>query len=342
MNAILGKSQGSTVVERIDQPGKEWGKRCSGEELCTMFLSGLGDDKFRDMTGLPASKSPALLFELMRRKARRFSQLLELLAKMFGSAALEARTCLRDEELFQSIVTPSNGLPQGLESAPESHRAALHACGPLMKALSEETQHYYVEGKQEITWGRGSSATKKRLISVWLVYTRNPEKSYLPYRSVRAAERGKNGDLAAVYDERLTRDSTMLSFLDVCFSLKLPNVGDCPLMDGKGRGLMDAPRRVKESVVGMYLNSAKDKTGTVSKPPNCTRLWDPDWTSFGNSKNPISVPDDARMGLVLTKDIQAYDELVYCYDWAKHENSNCCRSSSMDIYHRLSKSGGNR
>ncbi len=177
---------------------------------------------------------------------------------------------------------------------------------------------------------------------MWLVYTLNPEKSNLPYRSVRAVEPGTNGDLAALYSERLIGDSTMLTFLDVCFTLKFPNVGDCPLMDGKGRGWMDAPRRVKESKVGMYLNSAMDKTGAVAKPPNCTRLWDPDWNTFGSSKNLISVPDDARMGLVLTKDVKAYDELLYTYHWAKHESSTCSRRSQEDIYQVLSRSGGNR
>jgi len=130
----------------------------------------------------------------------------------------------------------------------------------------------------------------------------------------------------------------MLTFLDVCFTLKIPNVGDCPHMDGKGRGWMDAPRRVEESVVGMYLNSNKDKSGTVAKPTNCTRLWDPDWHSFGTSRHRNSVPDNARMGLVLSQEIKTYEELVYVYDWAKHEGG----LSSNDILDRLSRSGGNR
>ena len=340
MNAILGKAKGPTVVERIGESGKGWEELCRGQELCTIFLSALCNDKFQNMTGLLASNEnkQADLFVIMRRKAPRFARLLELLAKMFGSAELEARTFLSAEELFKSIVEPSNQLPEGLESAPANNRESLKACAPLMKALSEKTQHYYVAGKPEIILGRGSSAAKKRLIAVWLVYTRNPEKSYLPYRSVRAAESGKTGELAALYSERLGRDSTMLTFLDVCYTLKFPNVGDCPLMDGKGRGWMDAPRRVEESIVGMYLNSSKDKNGTVAKPTNCTRLWDPEWHSFGSSRNRTSVPDDARMGLVLSQEINAYDELVYCYDWAKHEGG----LSSKDILGRLSRSGGDR
>jgi hypothetical protein len=110
-------------------------------------------------------------------------------------------------------------------------------------------------------------------------------------------------------------------------------------MDGKGRALMDAPRRVQQSKVGMYLNSTKDSAGTIKKPPNCSRLWDPDWKGFGSGSGPCSVPDDARMGLVLIKDVKEYDELEYSYDWSKHESS-CGKAA--DIYQSMSKSGGNR
>jgi hypothetical protein len=113
-------------------------------------------------------------------------------------------------------------------------------------------------------------------------------------------------------------------------------------MDGKGRALMDAPRRVQESKVGMYLNSTKDSAGTVVKTPNCSRLWDPDWKMFGSGSlsGPCSVPDDARMGLVLIKDVKEYDELEYSYDWSKHETS--CGKAPTGIYQLISKSGGNR
>jgi hypothetical protein len=184
-----------------------------------MFLDGLGLDAFKNSTGLLGKDGtdPASLFKtILKKKAPKFAQLLDLLAKMLGSAPLQARTLLAQEELFQCTLEPPNQLPEGLESAPANRREGLKACAPLMRALSEETQHYYVEGKLAITWGRGSSAVTKRLIAVWLVYTRNPEKGNLPYRSVRAAEAGKNGDLAALYDERLERDPTMTNFLEPC------------------------------------------------------------------------------------------------------------------------------
>jgi hypothetical protein len=268
---------------------------------------------------------------MMRKKARKFTQLLDLLAKMFGSEPLKAREFLAREKLFDTIDEPSNQLPEGLESAPANRRDDLLACVPLMKALREKTQHYYVEGKPTISWGRG----QKRLISVWLVYTRNEAKGNLPYRSVRAAEPGKTGDLVALYDERLNRDPTMTKFLDVCYTLRIPNVGECPHMDGKGRALMDAPRRVQQSKVGMYLNSTKDAAGTVEKPPNCSRLWDPDWKGLGRDSFPV--PDNTRMGLGLIKNVEQYDQLEYNYDWYKHEAT--CKA---DLYQTLSKSGGNR
>lgn len=322
--------------ERIGEPGKGWGEHCSGAELCTMFLNGLDESAFQNLTGLPVMDrtDPALLFNMMLKKAPKFTQLLDLLAKMLGSASLQAREFLKQEELFKSIVEPSNRLPEGLESAPANRREGLQACAPLMQALSAKTQHYYVEGKPTISWGRG----QKRLISVWLVYTRNEAKGNLPYRSVRAAEPGKTGDLVALYDERLNRDPTMTKFLDVCYTLRIPNVGECPHMDGKGRALMDAPRRVQQSKVGMYLNSTKDAAGTVEKPPNCSRLWDPDWNLLG--RDSCRVPDNTRMGLGLIKDVKQYDPLEYNYDWAKHER--ICGNSQAAMYQMLSKSGGNR
>jgi hypothetical protein len=344
MNAILGKSKGSTVVEPPERIGERtgWGECCSGADLYTIFLDGLGSEAFQNSTGLlrKDGADPARLFKMIQKKAPKFAQLLDLLAKMFGSAPLQARTFLKEEELLKRTLDPSNQLPEGLESAPANRREGLKACAPLMRALNEKTQHYYVEGKPAITWGRGSSAVTKKLIAVWLVYTRNPEKGNLPYRSVRAAEAGKNGDLAALYDERLERDPTMTNFLDICYTLRIPTVGECPHIDGKGRALTDAPRRVQQSKVGMYLNSTKNSAGSVEKSPNCSRLWDPDWKGFGSGSGPCSVPDDARMGLVLVKGVKEYDELEYSYDWSKHESS--CGKAQTDLYEALARSGGIR
>jgi hypothetical protein len=348
MNALVGQSDGPTVVERIGAPGEGWGALCSGAELYKIFLSGLDEGTFRDSTGLmDRDTNPVDMFSMMRKRFPKFADLLNLLAKMFGSTPLETRRVLGDEQLFLSIADPSNELPQGLESAPEDRRSSLQACAPLMKALSEKTLHYYVEGKPELIWGRGQSAVVKKMIAVWLVYKCNPEKADIYYRSVRAAESGKVGEFAAIYSGRVERESTNIIFLDICYTLRFPNVGESPNLDGKGRGLMDAPRRVKESRTGMYLNSVKDKTGRTIQQPNCMRLWDPDWRTFGSSKRHCSVPDDARMGLVLSENVKQYDELVYSYDWAKSEIEcgkapNSKAPSDTKILNRLSKSGGNR
>ncbi len=139
-------------MERIDQPGKGWKERCSGEELCTIFLSALCNDKFRNMTGLLASNQnkQAELFVIMRRQAPRFARLLELLAKMFGSAALEARTFLREEELFQSIVEPSNQLPDGF-------MIGIRSCEPETKSTSLCSAHESSQGENAALLCRGQA-----------------------------------------------------------------------------------------------------------------------------------------------------------------------------------------
>jgi hypothetical protein len=41
---------------------------------------------------------------------------------------------------------------------------------------------------------------------------------------------------------------------------------------------------------------------------------------------------------VLIRDVKEYDELVYSYDWSKHEAS--CGKAQTDLYEALAKSGG--
>jgi len=52
---------------------------------------------------------PACLFKkILQKKAPKFAQLLDLLAKMFGSAPLQARTFLKEEGLLKRTLDPSN------------------------------------------------------------------------------------------------------------------------------------------------------------------------------------------------------------------------------------------
>jgi hypothetical protein len=203
-----------------------------------------------------------------------------------------------------------------------------------MKALAAQVQHYFVKGKT-VQWGRES----KKLINVWLCYTFNQEKKR-PYRAVRAAEPGNAGDLAAIYRARLEQDPASLKFLDNRFMLRFPNTGECPCIDGKDRGILDAPNHVEEANVGMYLNSTKNIMNVADKPCNCGRDWYPPWTSYGSDKSLESVEsfDKRRMGLVLLFQVKVYDELVYHYDWSKTERE--CRPN--DVLRTLSNSGGRR
>ena len=72
----------------------------------------------------------------MKKANPKLAQLLELLARMFGGEALEARKLVDRENLFVGIAVPSNALKEGLDSAPEGQRAGLQTCAPLMKALT--------------------------------------------------------------------------------------------------------------------------------------------------------------------------------------------------------------
>jgi hypothetical protein len=93
-------------------------------------------------------------------------------------------------------------------------------------------------------------------------------------------------------------------------------------IDGKARGIFDTPKHVEDSIVGMYLNSTKDEKNVASKRSNCCRLWDPDWTTYGSDKSVCTVSNDRRMGLYLLRPVKMYEELVYAYDWSKHESAS--------------------
>ena len=340
MNVLVGQSKTPTVVMRIGGSGAGWGEQCTGAELYAIFLRGLGTNAFCLATGLSTFPSDdSSLITILREKNKKFALLLDLLAKILGRNPLQAGLLLADQ-LFREIVVPSNALPEGLESAPEDRRARLRECEPLMKALTAHSQHYFVKGNKKFKWGRGASTEEKVLIDVWLVYTRNPDKDNKVFRSVRAAEPGHVGNLAAIYAKRLERDPGNGSWLDITYVLKIPNMGECPLIDGKDRDVLDAQNRVESSDVGMYLNSTKDEQNMNAKPCNCTRLWDPEWKTLGSSKSPSTVPDDIRMGLVLNKEVNMYDELMYRYDWYKTENESNRGKKHREILDTFARSGG--
>ena len=338
MNAVVGHSEGPTVVERIGASGEGWEDQCTGAELYTIFLRDLDDLDFQSATGIKDRSDPNL-FTMLQGKNRKFARLLDLLAKMFGSTQLEARRLLSDEKLLHEVDVPSNELPTGLESAPADRRKRLMTCEPLMKEICGKVQHYFVKGDKSYKWGRDH----KVLIDVWLCYTLNPEKENRVFRSVRAAEPGKAGDLAAIYGPpgaRLVRVPDNPNYVDITLQLGLPILRGHPYIEGKDRRVDDAPRRVEISGVGMYLNSSKDATNVNAKPANCGRLWDPEWKKFGPSNAPSFVPDDVRMGLVLLVDVKMYEELLYAYDWAKSEVKSGRSTRTDKTLQVLSRSGG--
>jgi hypothetical protein len=340
MNVLVGQSKTPTVVKRIGGSGEGWGDQCTGAELYAIFLRSLGTNAFCLATGLSTFPSDdSSLITILHQKNNKFALLLDLLAKILGRNPLQARLLLADP-LFREIVGPSNQWPQGLESAPEDRRDRLRVCAPLMEALSENTQHYFVQGDKKFQWGRGTSTEEKVPLDVWLVYTRNPDKGNKVFRSVRAAEPGHVGNIAAIYSDRLDLEPGNESHLDITYVLKIPNMPGGPFIDGKDRDVLCAQRRVQTSDVGMYLNSTKDELNQNSKPCNCTRLWDPEWRTLGSSRSPSSVPNNIRMGLVLCKEVNMYDELMYPYDWSKSETVSNRRQRERDILHSFAKSGG--
>jgi hypothetical protein len=185
-----------------------------------------------------------------------------------------------------------------------------------MKSISAKVLHYYVKGK-ELSWSKGH----KKQIAVWLCIELKHETNRY-YRSVRAAERGFKGEFGAVYSARVERDAGSLKFMDTRYCLKWPNTGETPCTDGKDRYIMETPQRVENSIMGMYLNSNKNQLNGVAGNINCTRAWDPDWSSLGANKSVQQLRSPVRMGLVLARDVDEYEELLYTYDWKKHEEES--------------------
>ena len=68
-----------------------------------------------------------------------------------------------------------------------------------------------------------------------------------------------------------------------------------------------------------YANSVRDANNQGTVGINCTREWDPDWKQYSTDRSVAKPPIDARMGLKLSKDVDAYVPLLYRYDWNKED-----------------------
>jgi hypothetical protein len=333
LNAVLGAAPARAADQSTD--GRGSAAYQGGADLYAKFLSTLDQNAFASVTGLLKPDSQKGAWGILKDKMPKFANLLELLAQMLRRQALSAAEVMRNK-LFRGIVVPSTSvLLEGLDSAPEDRRPSLETCVPLMKALKESTQHYFVKGKT-IAWTRGE---EKKLMDVWLCYTRKSETD-IPFRSVRAAEPGEHGCFAAIYMARVEKDEASIALLDTCYLLKYPNTGGA-CMDGKDRGIVDAPKLVEDSTVGMFLNSCKDELNCCSDASkiNCTRSWDPPWTTFGSDRSVVDSFDDRRMALQLTRPVKMYEELVYSYHWRKSEEVSGKRTLQQ-IMAMMGKGGG--
>jgi hypothetical protein len=332
LNAVLG-----AAPARASTDGRGAAADQGGADLYAKFLSTLDQNAFRHATGHSIKDSLEEDWGILKTNMPKFANLLELLARMLSRHTLTV-TNVMGNELFQGIVVPSTVLLEGLHSAPEDRRPSLVTCPALMKALEESTQHYFVKGKT-ITWTRGEA---KKLMDVWLCYSKS--ETGIPFRSVRAAEPGELGYFAAIYDARVEKDEASISRLDVCYLLKFPNTGGA-CIDGKDRGIVDAPNLVEASTVGMFLNSCKDALNCSNASKiNCARLWDPPWKTFGSDRSVVDSFDDRRMALQLTRPVKVYEELVYGYDWRKSEEVSGKRDFKQIIaqMERLGGGGTNK
>ena len=306
-DVLFGESKQRTIVERSFA-------ELEGASLYQRMTDTLILQDFTNATGEQIRQKHSA-WSALRKKNPKLADLLDLLALMLGDTAQEAGLLLRNQ-LFQGIVVNPNTFPQGLESAPEDQRQRLRSCNKLMKSISAKVLHYYVKGK-ELSWSKGH----KKQIAVWLCIELKHETNRY-YRSVRAAERGFKGEFGAVYSAHVERDAGSLKFMDTRYCLKWPNTGETPCTDGKDRYIMETPQRVENSIMGMYLNSNKNQLNGVAGNINCTRAWDPDWSSLGANKSVQQLRSPVRMGLVLARDVDEYEELLYTYDWKKHEEES--------------------
>ena len=321
VNAILGTT-GTNVADG------HW-DGCTHFDLLRQWLQRISDNEFIGVTGLLSRTSvDDSMCAHMLRKIPHLSALFELLSSMLGSAPLEAA----DIFPFPGMILPSNAYPEGLNSVPEALRAGMRQSAVLTTEPSPKTQHYFVAGG---TFGRG----QKRLIATWLVVSWKEERKRF-YRSVVAAENGKNGDIAAIYQTRVVLSDALITYLNPCHFMKFPNFpGKAPAFDGKPRACDAVPTAVAESRVGHFVNSSLDRNGDSIRSPNCVRDWNPDWGTYGSARTVTAPPSDIAMGVRLITSVRPYDEILYAYPWGKSEKESSQASHRTNHLAELTRTG---
>jgi hypothetical protein len=72
----------------------------------------------------------------------------------------------------------------------------------------------------------------------------------------------------------------------------------------------------------MFVNSTFNELGISTRVANCSRTWDPKWTSFDTSKDVTTKPRDCKMCLTLIQQVKPYKELLYPYEWSKSSRNS--------------------
>jgi hypothetical protein len=233
---------------------------------------------------------------------------------MLGGGPLEAHAMLKFNVALQGLDLPSNACQQGLESLPEDQSQRTHWQRHVMlqRGLRSGSEHYYVAGGL-IAW---NNETKKR-IATWLVYTKVKDSEGWN-RSLRAAEHGRVGDLAAICRARVEQNEALIGYLDTRFCLSAPQGLNC-VFESKPRGTVAASQAVADGTVAMFVNSNLDERNVPKRLANCAKEWDPSIEKLGTDKSHcvVEIPSNLQMGLRLVQAVQEYDELLCPFKWGK-------------------------
>jgi hypothetical protein len=304
-NAMLGRKGQEAEVAEVKQQG--------APALYRVWLDTLSDEEFRNVTGLNRrSDVDDCLCHCLMERTSHLAALIKLLERLLGDTALDAKGVLESDP-FLGMAVPFNAHPQGLDSAPEDVRNDLQACLPLMKQLQENVMHYYVAGRT-VLWNK----EQKRLIATWLVFMWDEVKARYN-RSMWSAEKGKDGELAAIYHSPLVLDDTLTTYLCPTHLLKLPT--SKIIMDGRHRAFSDTPQAVAHGIMAQFVNSSLNEQGRHDRVPNCTREWNLEWSKLGTQKSAQHLAEVA-MGVKLLRNVDMYEELHYVYHWGKYDKDS--------------------
>jgi hypothetical protein len=208
-----------------------------------------------------------------------------------------------------------------------------------MKAINERTLHYFVEGGI-VRW---KSRDRKRL-STWLVYTWiDDAKGQRWVRGLYTAEKGSKGDLAAIYQNRIVSN---LELDRICATHVLQFPGNRGTeyigFDGKPRGIGYEQGNIDSWTLGSCINSVRDETNSCTVRTNCHREWDPEWKTLSSDRTVAKQPVAACMALLLSREVDAYTELLYAYDWNKQESRSLATASGSNPLAQLAGESGIR